>query len=491
MKNFQQQYQGQRQRQMPIHKIANFQRLLQTSAQDLHLEVKQLLKDNIFFDGVAEPHVSLNEMMKHGVDENIADFYTRYKEDAGHKMAGDGPAYMEVPDDRRKGFATPETIQDDLRRQLDSFHLTEDQIKVAGYFIDSLDKQGFLVNEKNEIEVFLQTFPHYKEGQVKSMLSFLKANLSPPGLFARDTREAIELQALRLKDSPVKATLLMLVGEHYDALITRNVEGLKKKLHMDNMELLNDVYKTLATFLPVPIPSSELNPFVRTQKEPDFIVQEASGVYQAKATQNNFPRISINQAHTNTYVASSENLKSPVFLYLNAEREKLNEVIVMLEERQLLLEKVVSYVLNHQRAYLEKHDVEQIMPLLVKEAAEKFSLDPSTVSRIAREKVIQTAEGEVINLTDLFSRGFETKRGTKESLGVVREKIRKAIDSEDKRRPKTDIELEKELKADGIVISSRRVRKICEGMNIPTSRERMAEYQRNGENQNRQIKMSM
>lgn len=476
MKNFQSINQKQGLRQLPLDKIIQFQKLLKANVQDLSMIVTSRLKNNIFFDGLADDPFESMESLSDVAQEHNND----YKEDLydmGYKMQGDGRVLNEVPDDRKRYMATEESLMEELTNQLSTLQLSLEQKEIALFFIQSIDPNGFLSNQFNTVDFLINNSNHRGE-LVKSTLEYLKSRIEPAGVFAESIKESMQIQADRLPQSTVKMTLVKLLDHRYEDLIEKNLDGLKSYLHIDNYEVLSDVYQALGTFQPIPLQGGNVGNTFKTRKEPDFIVKEVNGSYVVKSTEKNIPEISVNEHYSKTLATLhlEKRFQDPEYTFLRDQRHHINEVKVMLKERQAILEKVVSYVLNTQSSFLENQDNEKIVPLLLKDTAEKFNLSPSTISRIASDKLVQTEEGQVIKLSEMFSLGVRTEAGMRSSIGEIKDKIRELIRTEDHNKPKTYLEIEKDLKGFGFIISSTNVRKMCDDMKIPESRHRKVDY---------------
>ena len=98
-------------------------------------------------------------------------------------------------------------------------------------------------------------------------------------------------------------------------------------------------------------------------------------------------------------------------------------------------------------------------------------MDISTVSRVANSKSIQTEFG-VYPLKYFFSEGIATDSGEDVSSREVKNKLREAIENENKEKPLSDDKLEKILRGMGYNIARRTVAKYREQLNIPVARLR-------------------
>ena len=109
--------------------------------------------------------------------------------------------------------------------------------------------------------------------------------------------------------------------------------------------------------------------------------------------------------------------------------------------------------------------------MILKDIAEKISMDISTVSRVANSKYIDTPYG--INLLkNYFSEGMMNKDGDEISTIEIKKTLKQIIESEDKTKPLSDIELSVALSNKGYKVARRTVSKYREQLDLPVARLR-------------------
>ena len=75
--------------------------------------------------------------------------------------------------------------------------------------------------------------------------------------------------------------------------------------------------------------------------------------------------------------------------------------------------------------------IEALRPMMIKEVAEEIGVHPSTVSRAVANKYAHTPQG-VIELRFFFSEGSNGPEGADTPLLVLKRKVRKLIEEEDR-----------------------------------------------------------
>ena len=107
----------------------------------------------------------------------------------------------------------------------------------------------------------------------------------------------------------------------------------------------------------------------------------------------------------------------------------------------------------------------------MKEAAAAMNVHESTISRAVRDKYLQCPWG-LYPLSYFFSAGLAGEDEEEVSARRIKLEIRKLIDEEDTKRPRSDQKLCDLLQEKGIAVSRRTVAKYREEMGIGSTRER-------------------
>ena len=107
----------------------------------------------------------------------------------------------------------------------------------------------------------------------------------------------------------------------------------------------------------------------------------------------------------------------------------------------------------------------------MEQIAEKIGVHVTTVSRAVGDKWLETHRG-ILPLRMFFVGGTTTEDGEDVAWNKIRIELQKLIDSEDKAKPYSDVELMRRLKTLGFNVARRTVTKYREKMDIPSSRQR-------------------
>ena len=115
--------------------------------------------------------------------------------------------------------------------------------------------------------------------------------------------------------------------------------------------------------------------------------------------------------------------------------------------------------------------LDSLKPMMIKEVAEEIGVHPSTVSRAVSNKYVYTPQG-VFELRYFFSEAVQGPSGGAMPLLILKRKVKKMIDEEDRTHPLTDDQITALLQAQGIDVTRRTVAKYREDMKIPSTHQR-------------------
>ena len=106
-----------------------------------------------------------------------------------------------------------------------------------------------------------------------------------------------------------------------------------------------------------------------------------------------------------------------------------------------------------------------------RDLADHAGLDPSTVSRAVASKYVHTPQG-VFELRYFFSEAVQGPSGGGTPLLLLKRKVKKMIEDEDRSKPLTDEQITMMLQREGINVTRRTVAKYREDMKIPSTHQR-------------------
>ena len=158
----------------------------------------------------------------------------------------------------------------------------------------------------------------------------------------------------------------------------------------------------------------------------------------------------------------------------NFVKQKLDSAkwfVEAIKQRHNTLQNTMNAIVDFQKEFFLTGDEANLKPMVLKDIAEKTSLDISTISRVVSSKYIQTQFG-IFSLKYFFSEGLMNSSGEEVSTREIKKVLQESIESEDKRKPLTDEELVNVLTEKGYKVARRTVAKYREQLNLPIARLR-------------------
>jgi RNA polymerase sigma-54 factor len=131
---------------------------------------------------------------------------------------------------------------------------------------------------------------------------------------------------------------------------------------------------------------------------------------------------------------------------------------------------VMESIVEKQSDFFEQGPL-GLKPLTLQQIADKIDMHESTVSRVTKQKYVQTPRG-VFPLKYFFSAGLDSNVGEDVSSKAVRHMIEEVIASENPEKPLSDKKIVEILATRGTKIARRTVAKYREQLGILNARMR-------------------
>jgi len=405
-------------------------------------------------------------------DINVED-YIRDDDISGYKMQGDGPSDEE---DREIPVVSYSTLNDSLMAQLGFLKLDERQTKIGEQIIGSIDQDGYLRRELENIvnDLAFSSYIETNAEEVEEIL-FKIQDFDPAGIGARNLNECLLLQVER-KDRtlPEVQRAEQILRNHFDEFTKKHYDKIQKKLNLTDEDLKDAI--TIITKLN-PKPGGVTGGDVKTQYIfPDFMLVNNNGKLEISLNSKNAPDLRVSPAYQDMFDAYDKSAKNDKKLkeavtFVKQKLDSAKWFIDAIKQRQLTLLKTMRAIVDFQYQFFLEGDESQLRPMILKDIALVIDMDISTVSRVANSKAVQTEFG-IYPLKYFFSEGIATESGEDVSSREVKHILKTYIDDEDKRKPLSDEKLEKMLNDKGYTIARRTVAKYREQLNIPVARLR-------------------
>jgi len=370
--------------------------------------------------------------------------------------------------------ARAESLTDQLTHQW-TFAEVEPEIDQLGRrLIEFIDDDGLLAMPLDEIASQFPSIPGIEVTRplLDRTLRELQFWLDPPGIAARDVREALLLQVdefeLREEDDAVRwDDVRLLIDHHLDDLLQNRLPRISQKSNL-SMDRIQSAMVLMRRLKPKPgrgLVEVEAPPVI-----PDVVVEydEHRDEYIAGLRDGLLPLLRVNERYEG--MARDRDVEKATRDFVATSVRNATWLIESISQRNNTLLRVVNVVLSRQRGFFDEGP-QALRPLPMTEVADQLGIDVSTVSRAVADKWMQTPRG-VFPLRRFFSGGMSTESGNDMSWDAVKAILQEIVAGEDKTKPFSDEALSRELKKRGIEIARRTVVKYRQQLDIPPARRR-------------------
>ncbi|MCD8178447.1 MAG: RNA polymerase factor sigma-54 [Tannerellaceae bacterium] len=451
------------------------------------------------------PSIELEERVKHELEENpaleegsdIAEEFEHIGDQADENrteetdlLLGDYLTEDDIPDyklreirertERKEDipFSAGQSLNEFLLQQLGLRELPEKEMLIAEYIIGNIDDDGYLRRELSAIsdDLAFQAGQEVSLQDIKEVLKIVQ-DFDPPGIAARNLKECLLIQLEKREQTAVVQLATQILRNHFDEFGRKHYDKILRSLSIKEPQLKAAIQK-ITTLNPKPGNgwggSMET---ILSQVTPDFLVEAINGELYLSMNNRGIPEMRVNPEYRDmleNYTANKANQTTEMRDAVQFVKQKLDSAqwfIDAIRQRQETLHRTMEAIIQLQRDFFFTGEESSLKPMILKDVAERAGYDISTISRVSNSKYVQTNFG-IYPLKYFFSESMHTDSGEEVSTREVKKIMKDHIQAEDKRKPLTDDELAKILKAEGYVIARRTVAKYREQMDIPVARLR-------------------
>ena len=453
-------------------------RILQLSAQDLRLEVQAALESNPMLDqeeaelegavpdGEADSQQDADgsglELEQVDVIPEELPIDTRW--DDVYQAA---PPPSQPPSDEDREWpeqAGGESLQDQLRWQLNLSPLQDQDRLIATVIIDAINADGMLTASLEDLAANFDPALGIDDHRVASVLAAVQ-QFDPPGVGARSLAECLRLQLEQLPErTPWRQAAIALVTAHLRLLASKDFNALARKTRFSKAELA-EIAGLIETLNPRPGAAHSAEPTLYVI--PDVLVHKHGGRWVVELNPESLPRLRINGGYA-ALVKRRDRSRDNQFL-----RDRLGEArwfLKCLESRHETLLRVATKLVEIQQGFFERGE-SAMRPLVLNDVAEALDLHPTTVSRATSRKYMHCPRG-LFELKYFFSNRVGAEAGEELSGTAIRALIKSLTEKEDPKKPLSDNGIAAILADRNIKVARRTVAKYRESLAIPPSKQR-------------------
>jgi len=349
------------------------------------------------------------------------------------------------------------TLRETLIRQLDEFHLNSREIKISKLLIGCIDESGKLVESIEQIEE-ISNFD-FTQIEIVENLENIIHKLNPIGVGYRNHKECIKIQIdnnINISKNTKELINTIIFNNELDDL------NQIKKFVLENGFSENDFSFALDI-----IKNCDLSPGLNFEKT-QYIEADLKISIQDKALLVNFKEDGFPAIKLDSKLISD--VKEELRLKKNTQiLQKINDakwLLTSVKKRNETVQKVGEYICSKQIAFFKDNPL-KINTLSNKQIAYEIGVHPSTVSRILRNKYIDTPKG-IMPLKSLLISSVSKNRDI--SATQLMKLIESIVGAE--KKPTSDKKIAIELNKRGFSLARRTISKYRKKNNIPSSRYR-------------------
>ena len=340
-----------------------------------------------------------------------------------------------------------------LIKQVEESEMDSKEKNIGKQIIFNVDETGFL---DTEIELIADNC-HADLSEVNKVLDLVK-KLTPQGVGCRDVQEYL---ALQIDDNDFFAQEI--ITKYFDEFLNQNFSEIKSNLVCSDVEF-DDALKIIS--------SKNLSPIIMSNDSdqiiPDLIIRMKDNKWIILVNDKNLNRFKIANDYLSEAMTQKFSDKEKKFIKEHTDSaQNLLDTIIF---RSQTLKNVMNEIIGFQNAYLSENQ-DYPNPLRLKDIATKLDMDISSISRVVKNKYVDTPLG-IISLKSFFSSKIVKDSGEVIGTRELKDTIKDLIQSEDNSHPFSDLEISNLLKKKDISIARRTVAKYRESMNIPNVNKR-------------------
>ena len=345
-------------------------------------------------------------------------------------------------------------VTDDLITQIDTSDFDEKAKSIGREIIFNLDKNGFL-----DIELDLIADNHNVDIQNIDNIRKAIMDLNPKGVGCKDLQEYLIFQI-----GDLSSVANLIVENYFDEFLNQDKDKIKKEIGCSDKDI-DDAFMLISEKNFSPILDNDLG---NENIMPDAIIKQKDNQWLILINDRFLNKYQISQEYFDA--AMNSNSSKEEKLFLKSHISDAQNILDTLHYRSNVLKDVIEQILLVQGDYLSSK-AEFLNPLKLEDIAKKIDKDISSISRIVKNKYIDSPVG-LISLKSLFSNTLIKRSGKIASANELKKVISLIVNDEDKKSPLSDSEVVKKLKEQDFMIARRTVAKYRKLLNIKNVNQR-------------------
>lgn len=349
-------------------------------------------------------------------------------------------------------------ITDDLITQIDTSNLDEKSKLIGKEIVFNLDKNGFL-----DIELELIADNHNVDVEEIEQIRKEVMELNPVGVGSKDLKEYLTFQIGNSNTLSNK-----IVENYFDDFLNQDKDKIKQHINCTDKEI-DEAFSFISDQNFSPILDNDLG---IENVLPDAIVKEKEDKWLILINDRLLNKYQISQDYLDAAMNSNSSKEEKTFLKNHI--SDAQNILDTLNYRSNTLKDVIEQILLVQGNFLSNKS-EFLNPLKLEDIANKIDKDISSISRVVKNKYIDTPIG-LISLKSLFSNTLTKKSGKTASTNELKKVMLEIIDAEDKKSPLSDSDIVEKLNEKDFLIARRTVAKYRKLLDIKNVNQRIEKW---------------
>lgn len=295
------------------------------------------------------------------------------------------------------------SFYDKLKEQMGETELTDEQRQIMEYLIGSLDGDGLLRKDLDDIadELAIYQGVDVPVEEIEKVLRMLQS-FDPAGIGARSLQECLSPQIARRPGGKLKDMMKEVIGHHFDDFIKKHWDKIAQSMGLTN-DQASIIHDEIRKLNPKPEPRSARPKAEAWQQiTPDFIVDtDDDGNVTFTINDGRIPDLRVSSSFTemvDTYRTNKHNMnrkEKEALLYAKEKVDKAQGYIEAVKQRRHTLNVTMKAIINWQKKFFQNGDEAELKPMKLKDIEDKTGLDSSTISRVSNMKYAQTRWGAI------------------------------------------------------------------------------------------------
>jgi len=370
-------------------------------------------------------------------------------------MYSDETTYYFQQEKKEMPLPDRHTLLEDVIEQLRDTDLDDIEQEIAEELLWNTNERGYLDTELILIADRLEM----DEEDLEPILHVVQ-RLKPKGFASRNLEECLMIQ---LEDE-VGSMAYKIVTKYFDDFMHKRYEKIQSKLKCDE-DVLHEAVEHITHLNPRP-GEGYTDKFQTVI--PDVIVKDEGNNWVITTNDAGLPELRVNREYEQSIQNDHYNLK--VKKFIKEKLESANWFIEAVKQRRVTMVNVMHAIIGFQPEWFSG-DMNFLRPLKLQDVADQIHMDISTISRSTRGKFVDTPYG-IFELKYFFTDGIELNNGQILGTFVIKQALKKIINTEDKHQPLSDDALVGKLRDEGYGLARRTVAKYRDQLGFPVARLR-------------------